>query len=63
MEWLADMKGKGLKAQTFNARLAAVRSFLKNIASHETQYSKLYMEAREIRCSKADAGKVICLSK
>lgn len=63
MEWLAYMKDKGLKTQTCNARLAAVRSFLKHVASRDTQYCKLYMEAGEIRCRKANAGKVMCLSK
>jgi len=62
-EWIAHMAGNGLKPQTCNARLSAVRSFLKYAASRDIQYRKLYMEAGEVRGMKNDTEKVICLSK
>lgn len=62
-EWIAHMAENGLKPRTCNARLSAVRSFLKYAASRDALYRKLYMEAQEVRSIKDDSVKVLCLSK
>ena len=62
-EWVAHMADMGMKPQTCNLRLSAVRAFLKYVASRDVTYRKLYMEVCEVRGIRNDTAKVLCMSK